>query len=146
MSAVKSHVSACSSAHTSARSPALVSAHLASEHVRTAVSTASARRSVGSCAAPVWSPASGAASTTSALNSAQSPATDPHAMCLVPSCWLAATLALVCVGSHVPRSAVSASRMRLPKSFLALRTSLMPALCSWKTAATSLRCKPWTAT
>lgn len=146
MSAVNSHVSACLSAHTGARSPALVSAHPASEHVRTAVSTASARRSVGSCAAPAWSPASGAASTTSAPNSARSPATGPRATCLVPSCWLAATPALAYVGSHVPRSAVSATWKRSRKSFLALRMSLMPALCSWKTVATSLRYKPWTAT
>lgn len=146
MSAVSSPANVCSSAHTSARSHASVSAHPASGLVRTAVSTASARRSVGNCAAPVWNLVFGAASITNAPNSALSPATDPHAMCLVLSCWLVATPVLVCVGSHAPRSAVSATRKKSPKSSLALRMSLMPALCNWKTAATSLRYKPWTAT
>lgn len=145
-SAVNSPAIACSSVHTSARSHALVSARPASGPVRTAASTASARKSVGNCAVPVWNPVTGAASTTSAPNSALSPVTDPPATCLVLSCWLAATPALVCVGNHAPRSAVSATRKKSPKSSLALRMSQMPALYSWKTAATSLRCKPWTAT
>ena len=142
MSAVSSPASACSSVHTSARSPALASVHPASGPVRTAASTASARRSVGNCVLPAWNPASGAAGTTSAPDSALSPVTDRHATCLVPSCWPVATRALVCVGNHAPRSVVSATRKKSPRSSLALRMSQMLALYSWKTAATSLKCKP----
>lgn len=130
MSAVSSPASNCSSVHTSARSHALVSAHPVSGPVRTAVSTASARRNVGNCVAPAWNPVFGAASITSAPNYALSPATDPHATCLALSCWLVGTLALVCVESRVLRSAVSATRRKSPRFSLDLRMSLMPALCN----------------
>lgn len=130
MSAVSSPASDFSSVHTSARSHALASAHPASGPVRTAVSTASARRNVGNSVAPAWNPVFGAANITSAPNSAVSPATDPHAMCLALSCWLVATPALVCVENRVLRSAVSATRRKSPRFSLALRMSLTPALCS----------------